>query len=93
MLIVTATARLNPRTRDEALAAAQQMQKATAQEPGCHEYSFWIAIDDPDSLLLFERWEDRASLDAHLDAPHTREFGSAISKYADGPVSLATYGA
>ena len=91
MIIVTAAARLRPDTRDEALAAALRMQETAAQEPGCQEYRFWTAIDDPDSLLLFERWDDDAALEAHLAAPHTREFGGAISKYADGPVDLSRF--
>lgn len=91
MIVVTAAARLRPETRDEALAAARRMQEATVAEPGCREYRFWIAIDDPHSLLLFERWDDQAALDVHLAAPHTREFGASISRYADGSVDLARF--
>jgi quinol monooxygenase YgiN len=91
MILVTAAARLRPDVREEALAAAKHHQEITAQEPGCHEYRFWTAIDDPDSLLLFERWADQAALDAHLAAPHVREFGAAIATYADGPVAVTRF--
>jgi quinol monooxygenase YgiN len=91
MIVLTGAARLRPDTRDEALAAARQMQDTTAGEPGCLEYRFWTAIDDPDSVLIFERWTDPAALDAHLAAPHTREFGASISRYAEGPVDFARY--
>ena len=91
MILVTASARLRPETRDEALAAAQRMRAATLEEPGCQEYSFWLAIDDPDSILVFERWADQAALDTHLTAPHTREFGAAIPSYADGPVTVTRF--
>jgi quinol monooxygenase YgiN len=91
MILVTASARLRPETRAEALAAAGRMQEATVREPGCHEYGFWTAVGDPAGILLFERWEDQAALDSHLTAPHTREFGAAISSYADGPVAVTRY--
>ena len=91
MIIVTAAARLRPERRDEALAAARRMQETTAAEHGCHEYRFWIAIDDPHSLLLFERWEDLASLEAHLTSAHVAEFGAAIGDFVDGPLSIARF--
>jgi quinol monooxygenase YgiN len=91
MIIVTATARLRGDTRDDALAAARRMQFATAGEQGCREYRFWTAIDDPDSVLLFECWEDEAALEAHLAAPHTREFGAAIAGWAEGPIDFKRF--
>ena len=91
MILVTASARLRPATRDDALAAARRMRDATAGEPGCQEYGFWLAIDDPGSILVFERWADQASLEAHLAAAHTREFGAAIPAYADGPVTVTRF--
>jgi quinol monooxygenase YgiN len=91
MIFVTAAVRLRPDRRDEALAAARRMQETTAAEDGCHEYRFWTAVDDPDSLLLFERWEDLASLEAHLATPHVAEFGAAISGYVDGPVTIERF--
>ena len=91
MVIVTAAARLRPDMREEALDAARQMQETTAGEAGCLEYRFWTAIDDPHSVLIFERWSDQAALETHLAAPHTREFGASISRYADGPVDFARY--
>jgi quinol monooxygenase YgiN len=91
MLIVTAAARLRPDRREEALAAARQMQEATTAEHGCHEYRFWTAIDDPDSVLVFERWESRASLEAHLASPHVASFNTAIAGFADGPVTVTRF--
>ena len=91
MILVTASARLRSDARADALAAVTRMQEATASEPGCQEYRFWVAADDPGAVLLFERWEDQAALDAHLAAPHTREFGAAITTYADGPVDVTRY--
>ena len=79
MVVVTASARLKPEARDGALAAGKRMQEVSSAEPGCHEYGFWVAIDDPNRMFVFERWEDQAALDTHLAKPHVAEFAAAIA--------------
>ncbi|MDQ3934274.1 MAG: antibiotic biosynthesis monooxygenase [Actinomycetota bacterium] len=84
MIVVTAHARIKPEARDEAIAAAAKMRDASVQEPGCQEYGFWFAFDDPNRLLVFERWDDQAALDAHFATPHLAEFAQAIPSFVDG---------
>ena len=91
MIIIAANARLRPEARDEAIAAATRMQQVSSAEPGCQSYGFWFAIDDPDSMLLFERWDDTASLEAHLGQPHTAQFGEAIAGFVSEPPRLVRY--
>ncbi|HEX8741898.1 MAG TPA: putative quinol monooxygenase [Thermoleophilaceae bacterium] len=91
MIIITANARLRPEAREEAVAAATRMQELSSAEPGCQAYGFWVAIDDPDRLLLFERWDDAASLETHLGQPHTAEFGAAIGGFVAEPPELVRY--
>lgn len=74
MILVTIRATLRGSEREAVLAAAAELQAATQAEPGCREYRFWVAADDPAELLLFERWEDQASLDAHLRTPGVERF-------------------
>jgi quinol monooxygenase YgiN len=57
MIIITGTARVHPDQRDAAIAAARDMHKRTIDEPGCVDYRFWSATDDPNAILLFERWQ------------------------------------
>lgn len=42
------------------------------REPGCEQYEVFQSLDDPDSLVLLERWQDQAALDAHAAALRTR---------------------
>jgi quinol monooxygenase YgiN len=49
---------------------AQDMRKRTIDEPGCIDYRFWSATDDPDAILLFEQWQEQSDIAAHLAAPH-----------------------
>jgi quinol monooxygenase YgiN len=84
MVIVTAHARLKPGARETAVAAALRMREASLAEDGCQEYGFWFAIDDPDLLLVYERWDDQAALDFHFTTPHLAEFAASIPEWIDG---------
>jgi quinol monooxygenase YgiN len=84
VIVVTAHARVKPEARDEAIAAARKMRDASIAEPGCQEYGFWFAFDDENSLLVFERWDDQAALDAHFQTPHLAEFATGIPNWVDG---------
>jgi quinol monooxygenase YgiN len=84
MILVTARARVKPEARDRAIEAARLMQEASRAEPGCQDYGFWIAIDDPNEMFIFERWDDQAALDAHFQTPHLAEFAAVIGEWVAG---------
>ena len=84
MIIVTARAQVRPDQRDAAISAAEDMRKQTLDEPGCIDYRFWSATDDPNAILIFEQWDERSALDTHLAAPHTAAFLSEIIAAVDG---------
>src|SRR5689334_7082872 len=49
------------------------MRKHTIDEPGCIDYRFWSATDDPNAILLFEQWQEQsASGDPPRGAAHGR---------------------
>jgi quinol monooxygenase YgiN len=91
MILIVARARVRPGKREEALAAARRQQRASIAEAGCRDYGFWISLDDTDSLLVLERWEDAAALDAHLATPHTAEFSAALAGWVDGAPTIDRY--
>jgi quinol monooxygenase YgiN len=42
------------------------------KEPGCEQFDLFQNTEDPDKLLLVERWTDEASLAAHSERNKTR---------------------
>ena len=52
--------------------AIVDMVRASRAEDGCLDYTFAADLADPDTLVLFERWRDRAALDAHGIRSHGR---------------------
>lgn len=46
-------------------AKASGILDAIRSEQGCERYCYHISMDDPDTVLLAERWADRDSFEAH----------------------------
>ena len=50
---------------------------ATRAEPGCREFVALRGTEDPDSFVLYERYESREAFDAHLASPHFSDIAVA----------------
>ena len=79
MLIIAGSITTSPGHREAFLAAAGPMVAATHTEPGCREYVFSPDPDDDDRILLFELWDDQASLDAHFVSEHMAAFQQSLA--------------
>lgn len=44
----------------------RQLRESTAREPGAVAYLIHRAVDDADRVVLYERYADQASADAHM---------------------------
>jgi quinol monooxygenase YgiN len=71
-----------PGHRDDVLAAARELTKATLTEPGCLGYAFSADADNPDRIQVFERWASPEALTAHLGLPHVLDFRAAIAGFS-----------
>ncbi len=91
MIIVTGRVQVNADQRDAAIVAAEGMRKHTIDEPGCIDYRFWSATDDPNAILLFEQWEEREALDAHLEGPHMAAFLAQVAPALDGALDVTWF--
>ena len=54
---------------DELRALLVPFAEKSAKEPGCLVYSLMEVIGEPGRFLTFERWTDKAALDAHMVTP------------------------
>ena len=57
-----------------------EMLEKTRAETGCISYSFARALDDPNTMMIQECWEDAEALDAHMKSAHMAGFNKAISQ-------------
>lgn len=50
-------------------------------EDGNEGYEYYLPMDDPETVLLIDRWRDQASLDLHHASPCMRRIAALREKY------------
>ena len=91
MIIVHGTIPVKPERRELALELARRMGAATRQEPGCISYDFYIGLSDPNTLLLFQEWQDMESLSAHFQTEHMDAFMQQLPDCLDGQITTRRF--
>ena len=69
-LVVTLMAK--PGMRDAYANALQGTIDITHGEDGCEQYELFYSNEDPNKLVLLERWTSAEHLDAHMEAMRAR---------------------
>ena len=77
MLLLNVTYTMKPGMRDTFLkeVQAQGIWDAVRQEDGCMQYAYYLPAQEDNTLLLVERWRDRAAQQVHLTPPHMAALG------------------
>lgn len=60
---------------------ASGVAQAIRDEPGNECYRYFQPLDDPETVLLIDRWRDQASLDAHHASPMMSQLADLRDKY------------
>jgi quinol monooxygenase YgiN len=68
VIIVGGTFAVDPEQRDAFIAERHERMRTSRSEDGCLEYTYAADPLEPGRVILFERWESQAALDAHLAA-------------------------
>lgn len=77
MLLLNVTYTMKPGMRETFLkeVQAQGILDAVRREDGCLQYDYYLPVEASDTLLLVERWRDRAAQQTHLTTPHMAALG------------------
>ncbi|MGH9008047.1 MAG: putative quinol monooxygenase [Acidimicrobiales bacterium] len=67
MLIVAGHFDVDPEQRDAFIADREDSMRHSRTEAGCIQYVFSADPLESGRVLLFERWEDKGALAAHLE--------------------------
>jgi len=59
-----------PGKGDEVAALLARHTAATRAEPGCRDFVALRGSEDPDSFVLYERYDDEDAFKAHQASPH-----------------------
>lgn len=54
---------------------------AIRAEEGNERYEYFFPMDDPETVLLIDRWRDRAALDFHHKSPMMQQIAALREKY------------
>ncbi|TNC07693.1 antibiotic biosynthesis monooxygenase [Methylobacterium terricola] len=73
--VVIAEFRVKPGSLDAFLALAHDdARSSVADEPGCRAFDVAVSESDPQAVVFYEVYDDRAAFDAHLETPHLARF-------------------
>lgn len=93
MIHVIATVELQPGTREKFLVEFRKIVPEVKAEVGCIEYGPAIDAETDlpnqfkigaDKLTIIEKWQDIATLKAHLVAPHMQAYRPKVKEYVKG---------
>lgn len=89
MYAVTVTFRTKPGRMAEFLPLMiENARTSRTAEPGCQQFDICQGTD-PETVFLYEIYDDRAAFDAHLESAHFKSFDAAVAgMIADKTVEL-----
>jgi quinol monooxygenase YgiN len=72
---------------DELRALLVPYAEKSAKEPGCLKYVLMEVIAEPGRFLTYERWTNKAALDAHMVTPDIKEIVPKLQPILAKPVT------
>lgn len=64
----------------EEMASSGVVDRVRAEE-GNERYEYFLPLNDPETVLLIDRWRDQAAIDAHHKSPMMEEIAALRKKY------------
>jgi quinol monooxygenase YgiN len=90
-IIVMGQAKLETGEIDRLKEEIARQMAATQGEDGCELYCFARDVLRSDTLIISERWRDRAALDAHFQTLHIEAFNAVIGNAKVLEISVKAY--
>jgi quinol monooxygenase YgiN len=91
MVIVIARFRPRPDRLDEFLAVLRDVQAASREDDGCHNYGYYREVADDLAFIAVEEWRDMDALAAHLRTGHVARLIAALPEHSFEPPELRTH--
>ena len=92
MIIVTVAGQVKPAFREAFLDHMLELGETVRQEAGCRVYQQNITAEDSNILFLYEEWDSKEHLLAHLAAPHMQKHFEVARPWFDW-VDMKTFDA
>ena len=84
MYVVTVTFVVNAdRIAEFSTAVAEQAGNSLAFEDDCHVFDVLTADDKPGTFFLYEKYENAAAFQLHLDSEHFKAFDRTVAPWVE----------
>ena len=57
-------------------------QALVRAEDGCIQYDYTLSLEEPDTVVLLEKWRDSEALATHMQQPHMETIKELKSRFA-----------
>jgi quinol monooxygenase YgiN len=91
MLIVTGSLTARQEGFDRLLALSLEHVRRSRAEPGCISHAVHVDCENPLRFVFFERWADRAALDAHFRVPESGAFIRSVRELVSATEGPSIY--
>jgi len=91
MIVVSAVLKTADGKRDEVEQIFKKTIPKFLADPGTIDYGIHRAINDPNKLLVLEKYEDMDALNAHSSSDHFKEMGQALGSLLAGRPEIELY--
>ncbi len=82
MVNIFVTITVPRQNRDKILALLGDLSYASQGEKGCIHYQYYLHPEDPEQLVIVERWESPEALSAHEKTSHFKTLLPQVSDLA-----------
>ena len=69
----------------------KELIEKTNQENGCIEYKSYLSSKYSDEIVIIEKWESQAHLDAHMKTKHFTELLPKIGEMCSKETEISVY--
>jgi quinol monooxygenase YgiN len=84
MISVIAKIPVKEEKRDEAIEAFKQLVAEVAKEEGTLSYTLNVSKNEPNVLVVMERYKDKEALKTHSSTPHFQSFFAKAGELFSG---------
>jgi quinol monooxygenase YgiN len=85
MIVVVGRVTSDGDKRDELIAVAQAVARASREEEGCFGYRFYEDTEAPNEFVFVEEWADQQALERHFATDHINVFMRSIPATITSP--------
>lgn len=87
-VIVVATFKAQEGKAEDVIAGLTPVIEQTHEEAGCLSYALHRDANDPDTLVLVERWTSQVALESHFQQPYMAGLGELAGQLLAAPPTL-----